>query len=71
MSERDDTRGGRYEPMVATATRGEGMALVGRCDECRVPAAARSRTKVLRGPLRGLRGMVCKSCMAARTAVPA
>ena len=71
MSERDDTRGGRYEPAVATYTRGEGLALVGRCDECYTPADARSRTKVQRGPLRGLRGMVCKRCMADRKAVSA
>jgi hypothetical protein len=71
MSARDDAHGGRFEPMVSTAARGEGLALVGRCDECMKPSPVRSQTKVLKGPLRGLRGMVCKTCKDARQAVPA
>ena len=70
MSERDDTRGGRFEP-ARTAQRGEGQALTGRCDECQVTSAIRHPAKVLRGPLRGLRGMVCRSCKDARKAVTA
>lgn len=72
MSERDDTRGGRAEHMVRTATRGEGLALSGRCDECTLPKPVRHPAKVLKGPLRGLKGMVCRGCMDARkAAVPA
>lgn len=71
MSEREESHGGRYESTVATKTRGEGMALVGRCDECTLPKPVRHPAKVLKGPLRGLRGMVCRACMDARKAVPA
>ena len=70
MSARDDSHGGQYEP-ARTITRGEGVSLTGRCDECSTNAAVRHPAKVLKGPLRGLRGMVCRACMDARKAVQA
>lgn len=67
MSERDDTRGGRFEPRQSLQP-GEGQALTGRCDECQLTVAVRHPAKVLRGPLRGLRGMVCRACKDLRKA---
>lgn len=71
MSARDDSHGGRFEPTTQPIP-GAGLPAVGRCDEChRDSAVGRSRTKVKRGPLRGLVGMVCGACVAARVKVPA
>ena len=71
MSERDDGRGGRYEPMARPGP-SAGLAVTGRCDECqRDSLRGRGRSKVRRGPLRGLAGMVCGACMALRETVPA
>ena len=63
---------GRYEsgrPPVG----GPGTVCGGRCEECQGSSdlAGRRRTKVLRGPLRGLVGMVCRHCVAAREKAPA
>lgn len=67
MSARDDSNGGRYEPMTRPAA-GPGMACASQCDECgsRGIAAGRRRMKVARGPLRGLVGNVCAACVALR-----
>lgn len=64
MAERDDSCGGGFES-GNRSVRGEGMSA--RCDECQTNSLAnRRRAKVLRGPLRGLRGMVCNHCIAKR-----
>ena len=71
MSERDDSRGGGYEPMTRPAP-GAGLLATGRCDECQCNAKmGRARAKVKKGPLRGLVGMVCGGCMALREKAPA
>lgn len=63
--------GGRFEPEHKPA-RGEGMCSTGRCDECqRDSALGRRKAKVLKGPLRGIRGMVCLPCLALREKAPA
>lgn len=63
--------GGRYEPATRPA-RGDGMCPTARCDECqRDSAGGRRRAKVLKGPLRGIKGMVCLPCMALREKAPA
>ena len=50
---------------------GGGMAVGSKCDECGINTGQqRLKVKVLKGPLRGMRGMVCAKCIAAR-AVPA
>lgn len=71
MSDVDEFRGRRREPAHPNSDgRGEGHALLGRCDECGKSSANRHPLKVMRGPLRGLRGLVCRVCKDAR-AVPA
>ena len=71
MTSRDDSHGGRYEPMTRPGP-SAGLAVTGRCDECqRDSARGRGRAKVRRGPLRGLAGMVCGACIARRAKVPA
>ena len=66
MAERDDSCGGGFESGTRSV-RGEGMAMSAQCDECQTNSLAnRRRAKVLRGPLRGLRGMVCGHCIAKR-----
>lgn len=71
MSARDDYHGGRHE-YATKSCGGPGMAIAGRCDECHKDGtASRRRTKVRRGPLRGLSGMVCSACIALREQVPA
>jgi hypothetical protein len=45
------------------------MVSAGKCDECQLDGfAARRKAKVKRGPLRGIYGMVCTTCIAARDA---
>lgn len=71
MTSRDDSHGGRYEPMTRPVP-GAGLLVTGRCDECqRNDQIGRSRAKVKRGPLRGLAGMVCGACIALREKAPA
>lgn len=72
MSERDASRGGMFEPSVPSGVgRGEGQSHTGKCDECHTNVSVRHPAKVLRGSLRGLRGMVCRACVSQRKAVPA
>lgn len=72
MSERDASRGGMFEAAVpSTAGRGEGQSISAKCDECHNTVGIRHPAKVMRGALRGLRGMVCRACMDKRKAVPA
>lgn len=67
MSDRDSSSGGRYEPnALSAAGRGEGQSHTGKCDECHTNVSVRHPAKVLRGSLRGLRGMVCRSCVSLR-----
>ena len=62
MSAHDDRHGGRFEPIYKPIS-GAGLSVTARCDECqRDTAAARTRVRVRRGPLRGLPGMVCSNC---------
>jgi len=70
MSARDDAHGGRFEP-ERMPIRGEGQPTTGRCDECQRAVTVRHPAKVMKGPLRGLRGRVCVQCMDARKAVAA
>jgi len=72
MSAKDDAHGGRFEPARKPAP-GPGMPVTSACDECgaRGLTAGRRRTKVLRGPLRGMVGNVCSTCMALREKAPA
>jgi len=70
MSERDAIRGGLFEAAIpSTAGRGEGQAIRAKCDECHATVSIRHPAKVMRGALRGLRGMVCRGCMDKRKAV--
>lgn len=64
--------GGRYES-ERRLSGGPGMVCAGRCDECQADSglAGRRKAKVLRGPLRGIFGMVCARCMALRAKAPA
>lgn len=63
MSERDSFRGGLFEAAIpSTAGRGEGQAISAKCDECHASVVIRHPAKVMRGSLRGLRGMVCRAC---------
>jgi hypothetical protein len=49
--------------------RGSGLAMQAKCDECQAETAMpRRRAKVLSGPLRGLAGMVCRTCIQKRGA---
>ena len=67
MSERDASRGGMFEPSIpSTAGRGEGHSYVGKCDECHTNVSVRHPAKVLRGSLRGIRGMLCRACVSLR-----
>jgi hypothetical protein len=67
MSERDASRGGMYEPSIPSGIgRGEGLTHTGKCDECHVNVSTRRPAKVLRGALRGMRGMVCRGCASLR-----
>ena len=50
---------------------GGGLAVSSKCDECGINTGQqRVRVRVLAGPLRGMRGMVCGKCVAAQV-VPA
>lgn len=60
----------RAEPEHKSSS-GGGLAVSSKCDECGINTGQqRVRVRVLAGPLRGMRGMVCGKCIAART-VPA
>jgi hypothetical protein len=64
---------GRYEPEKRLCG-GPGMVSAGRCDECQGNSGnltGRRKAKVLRGPLRGLMGMVCAKCLEQRAKAPA
>lgn len=64
--------GGRYEPQRRLVG-GPGLVSAGRCDECQGnnSLTGRRKAKVMSGPLRGLRGMVCGACLALRAKAPA
>ena len=60
----------RAEPEHKSSS-GGGLAVSSKCDECGINTGQqRAKVRVLAGPLRGMRGMVCGKCIAAR-AVPA
>lgn len=60
---------GRYE-QERRPIAGHGMPATAQCDECqRKSANGRRQAKVLKGPLRGIRGMVCITCLAERAKV--
>ena len=49
---------------------GLGMQITSKCDECHGNSVTqRKRAKVLRGPLRGVMGLVCCKCLTQRTKV--
>lgn len=63
-----DVGSGRHETLTRPP-RGNGLTLQAKCDECQAETAMpRRRAKVLAGPLRGLFGMVCRTCIEKRGA---
>ena len=51
---------------------GLGMQITSKCDECHADSIThRKRAPVLRGPLRGVMGLVCGTCLAKREKVAA
>lgn len=66
---RDEGGAGRREFHGRPAA-GPGALVSARCDECQSPKVSRRKTKVARGPLRGLMGMVCQSCLDLRLPPP-
>ena len=65
---------GRHDTKIEPehkSSSGGGLAVSSKCDECGINTGQqRVKVRVLAGPLRGMRGMVCGKCIAART-VPA
>ncbi len=56
-------------PETGFRSAGLGMLIAAKCDECGCKSLLhRQRARVLRGSLKGLRGMVCVACLSKRAA---